>query len=80
MRLPRDVSGPDLVKALRVFGYEVSRQTGCHIRLTTHENGTHHLTIPNHKPIRLGTFASVIDDVALHFALSRDELLARLEF
>ena len=28
MRLPRDVSGADLVKSLRQFGYQVSRQSG----------------------------------------------------
>lgn len=46
MRLPRDVSGADLVKVLKQLGYESTRQTGSHIRLTTRENGTHHITIP----------------------------------
>lgn len=32
MKLPRDLSGQDLVKALRRLGYEVSHQTGSHIR------------------------------------------------
>jgi predicted RNA binding protein YcfA (HicA-like mRNA interferase family) len=35
MKLPRDLSGQDLVKALKKLGYEVSHQTGSHIRLTT---------------------------------------------
>jgi len=35
MKLPRDVSGPDLVKALRVLGYAVDRQRGSHVRVTT---------------------------------------------
>jgi len=35
MKLPRDVSGDDLAKALRVLGYEVTRQTGSHYRVTT---------------------------------------------
>jgi predicted RNA binding protein YcfA (HicA-like mRNA interferase family) len=47
MKLPRNTSGADLVKALRVFGYETTRQAGSHIRLTTSENGIHHVTIPN---------------------------------
>ena len=51
MRLPRDISGAELVKALRILGYEISRQTGSHLRLTTSENGTHHVTIPNHSPL-----------------------------
>ena len=28
MRLPRDVSGEELVRALRSLGYEVTRQAG----------------------------------------------------
>jgi hypothetical protein len=34
MRLPRDLSGQDLVKALRKLGYQTTRQTSSHIRLT----------------------------------------------
>lgn len=34
MKLPRDVSGAQLVKALLVLGYPATRQTGSHIRLT----------------------------------------------
>lgn len=45
MRLPRDLSGADLVKALRSRGYEPTRQTGSHIRLTTRQNGDHHITV-----------------------------------
>jgi predicted RNA binding protein YcfA (HicA-like mRNA interferase family) len=35
MRLPRDIDGPKLVKALSVLGYEPTRQKGSHIRVTT---------------------------------------------
>ena len=46
MKLPRDVSGETLAKALRVLGYEISRQSGSHLRLTTTQHGQHHVTIP----------------------------------
>jgi hypothetical protein len=39
VRLPRSVSGPELAKALQRLGYEVTRQTGSHMRLTTNLNG-----------------------------------------
>jgi predicted RNA binding protein YcfA (HicA-like mRNA interferase family) len=56
VKVPRDLSGSDLVKALRIFGYEAVRQTGSHIRLRSVYTGTEHLiTIPNHTPIKLGT-------------------------
>ena len=78
MRLPRDLSGNDLAQALRKLGYQVTRQTGSHIRLTTTERGEHHLTIPNHNPLRVGTLSGILADVAEHFELSREELAARL--
>lgn len=54
-RLPRDLSGRDLIKRLgKVFGYQITRQTGSHIRLTKAEMGQHHVTIPNHDPVRIG--------------------------
>lgn len=78
MKLPRDVSGEALASALRVFGYTVTRQTGSHLRLTTNARGQHHLTIPNHDPLRVGTLAGILTDVGSHFELSREEVIARL--
>ncbi|MEQ1893769.1 MAG: type II toxin-antitoxin system HicA family toxin [Planctomycetota bacterium] len=78
MKLPRDLSGHELAKALRAFGYQVTRQTGSHMRLTTNERGEHHLTIPGHAALRIGTLASILGEVAAHFELSRDDVIARL--
>ena len=46
MRLPRDISSTQLIKLLQKFGYNISRQKGSHIRLTTLQEGEHHITIP----------------------------------
>lgn len=78
MRIPRDLSGADLVKRLERFGYAVTRQSGSHLRLTSHARGEHHITIPNHDLLRIGTLASILDAVAAHFAISRDSLLQQL--
>jgi predicted RNA binding protein YcfA (HicA-like mRNA interferase family) len=78
MRLPRDLSGDDLAQTLKLFGYQVTRQTGNHLRLTTVEHGEHHITIPRHHALRVGTLAAILADVAEHFALSREELVNRL--
>jgi predicted RNA binding protein YcfA (HicA-like mRNA interferase family) len=54
-RIPRDVSGQDLVKLLKSLGYQVTRQTGSHIRLTLqHQNKSHHITVPNHAYVKIG--------------------------
>jgi len=78
VRLPRDLSGAQLAKALEQLGYVVTRQTGSHMRLTTRERGEHHITIPSHDQLRVGTLAAILRDVADHAQLSRDELLERL--
>ncbi len=78
MKLLRDLSGGDLAKRLKALGYEVTRQTGSHMRLTTGQGGEHHVTIPRHDPLRIGTLAAILDDVAGHFGISRGELLVKL--
>ena len=78
MKLPRDLGSDDLVKALKGLGYKETRQTGSHIRLTTAKNGEHHITIPKHKLLRVGTLASILGDVAAHFKMTRDDLYDRL--
>ena len=53
MKLPRDLTGLQLVKNLEVLGfYRVSRQTG--------------------------TLCAILNDIAQHFNLIREELLNRL--
>ncbi|HQL95072.1 MAG TPA: type II toxin-antitoxin system HicA family toxin [Candidatus Hydrogenedentes bacterium] len=78
MRLPRDVSGQELARRLEALGYVVTRTTGSHQRLTTSVGGEHHVTVPLHSPLRLGTLAAVLSDVSAHFSLSREEILERL--
>lgn len=78
MKLPRDLSGPELVRRLARLDYEVTRQTGSHMRLSTQTKGEHHVTIPNHDPLRIGTLGAILTSVAAHHGLSRDELFRRL--
>ena len=77
MKLPRDISGEELAKRLRVFGYEVTRQAGSHLRLTTTQLGEHHITIPLHKPLKIGTLAGILGDVAAHFNLDKDDIISQ---
>ena len=64
MRVPRDVDAGDLIKLLEKYGYVIQRQTGSHIRLHKLLIGTeHNITIPNHKPIKIGTLQCIAKDV-----------------
>lgn len=78
MKLPRDISGPELARSLRKLGYQITRQTGSHLRLTTNERGPHHVTVPNHDPSKVGTLSGILGAEAGHFEISRDELIRRL--
>ena len=75
MRLPRDITGMELVQLVKRYGYVITRQTGSHIRLTTstalHE---HHITIPRHNPLRIGTLAAICNDIAEHQQRPKDEI------
>ncbi len=77
-RLPRDLSGRDLARALRRYGYAVTRETGSHMRLTTQQGGEHHVTIPDHASLRVGTLARILGDVAAHLGTERAALTAAL--
>ncbi|MDP2169565.1 MAG: type II toxin-antitoxin system HicA family toxin [Rhodocyclaceae bacterium] len=78
MKLPRDLSGPDLIRLLAKLGYTATRQVGSYVRLTTQVHGEHHVTIPNHDPLRICTLASILAVAASHHGISREELLNRL--
>ncbi len=73
------MSGDDLAKALARLEYEQTRQTGSHMRLTTGRNGEHHVTIPRHDPLKVGTLSGILREVGDHARMSRDEL-AKLLF
>jgi predicted RNA binding protein YcfA (HicA-like mRNA interferase family) len=60
------------------MGYEVTRQTGSHMRLTTMQEGQHHITIPKASPLRVGTLSGILSEVAEHFKLPSEELAERL--
>jgi len=72
------MDAPELIKALQHLGYRVVRQSGSHIRLQSDQPRPHALTIPNHSPLKVGTLASILLDVALHRQVTRDELLAQM--
>ena len=78
MKPVRTISATQLIKIVRKLGYEPSRQTGSHIRLTTFNNGQHHITIPNHDPLKKGTFNAILTDIAQHFGISKQELIEKI--
>ena len=79
MKTPRDLTGVELAKALKILGYAITRQNGSHIRVTTLQNGEHHEVVPNHSPIKIGTLRSILRNIAQHHQISTAELLDKLD-
>ena len=77
-RIPRDLTGVDLIKAMRRIGYLETRTTGSHVRVTCPGPPQHHLTIPKHDPLKVGTLAGILDDLARERKTTRDAILALL--
>ena len=79
MKLPRDVPGTELASLLRRHGYEITRQTGSHLRLTSVVKGSeHHVTIPHHKQLRVGNLDAILADLASYLEMDRGKLAEEL--
>jgi predicted RNA binding protein YcfA (HicA-like mRNA interferase family) len=79
LKLPLDIGGHELAVLLRRYGYEVTRQTGSHIRVTTTLRGTdHHVTIPSHRAIRVGTLSAIVADVAEYLGVDKETVAQEL--
>ncbi len=78
MKLPRDLNGLELARHLRTYGYELTRTSGDHIRLTTQRNGEHHLTVPRHAVLKPGTLQGILKDVAGHLGITQEDELCEL--
>ena len=79
MKLPRDISGDTLSRALIRYGYQVSRQTGSHFRLTSSiKNTEHHITIPLQKSLKVGTLNGILNDIAAYLEIDKKNLIKAL--
>jgi len=76
VKLPRQISGDELARLVQRYGYQITRQTGSHIRLTSKFKGSeHHITIPAHKELKIGTLSSVLSEVATYLEMERKKLI-----
>jgi predicted RNA binding protein YcfA (HicA-like mRNA interferase family) len=79
MKLPRDMGGEELAVHLGKYGYKITRQTGSHIRLTSTAKGfENHITIPEHKPLKVGTLDHIVNEIADYLEIERQKLLKEL--
>ena len=79
MKLPRDLSGSELIKLLcKHYGYSRVDQEGSHVLLQTEQPRHHRIAIPEHKALRLGTLNSILNSVARVHGIEKAEILDKL--
>ena len=79
MKLPRSLSGLEFAKLLAEYGYRTTRQTGSHLRLTsTIKDKEHHITIPKHNPLRVGTLSGIVTEIAAYLEKDKKDFLSEL--
>ena len=80
MKLPRDLHGDALASHLiRRWDFEKLRQTGSHIVLRSEAPVPHTVSIPAHKPVKLGTLKDIWSYVAHNKGVRIDDILRDLQ-
>jgi len=78
MKIPRDISGAELIKILcRDWGYGIVHRVGSHVVLQTETPGHQRIVVPNHSFIKIGTLNGILRSVAFHKNVSREMILSK---
>ena len=79
MKLPRDLSGAELVKLLcKHFGYRRVNQEGSHVILETSDPRQHRISIPDHVQLRIGTLNAILRAIATAKGMEKEDILRNL--
>jgi hypothetical protein len=68
LKFPRDISGERFAKLLSIYGF----------RLTSFLKGQYNITIPNHDPLKIGTFNNILSEVAGYLEMDKKDLIKKL--
>jgi predicted RNA binding protein YcfA (HicA-like mRNA interferase family) len=78
-KIPRDISGREMAKLIKIYGYNIVKEKGSHIRLLSNFKGSEHkITIPDHKHIKIGTLNNILNDIGSYLKLSKEQLIHEL--
>ncbi len=75
MKIPRDVDGKKIVKLLIRLGYKVENRRGSHTKL---KRINHSISIPEHKPLKIGTLSNILKDISHNNDISMDDIVNML--
>ena len=78
-KIPRDITGEELTRLFKKYGYEVNRKTGSHIRLVSKfKDEEHNITVPHHNPIKIRTLNNILSDLANYLKIDKKELIEEI--
>lgn len=77
-RLPRNCDYKKLLKILKVYDYTIDHMTGSHIRLHSNKY-SHSLTIPAHKPLKIGTLNAILNEICAATGTNKTTLISKLQ-
>ena len=79
MKIPRDINAERLAALLARYGYRALRQTGSHVRLFSDiQSSEHHITIPRHGYLKIGTLSHILNEVAGYLEKDRKTIIEEL--
>jgi predicted RNA binding protein YcfA (HicA-like mRNA interferase family) len=75
-KIPRNLNSKLIIKYLERLGFVATRQKGSHIRLSALINiKQSHITIPNHKPIKIGTLNAILKELSFILNKSKESII-----
>jgi predicted RNA binding protein YcfA (HicA-like mRNA interferase family) len=78
-KIPRDISGRGMAKLIKIYGYNIVKERGGHIRLLSNiKDSEHKITIPDHKQIKIGTLNNILNDIGGYLKMSKEQLVHEL--
>ena len=79
MKVPRNISGSDLISYLLTIGFKKIRQTGSHIRLECIIDGEQYgITVPLRDPLKTGTLTHIVKEIAQKTGRDRVSIMEEL--
>lgn len=79
MKLPRDLSGAELIKVLvKHYGYRRVNQEGSHVILEIEIPRHHRISVPDHDPLRIGTLNAILNAIARTQGIDKTEIVGKL--
>jgi predicted RNA binding protein YcfA (HicA-like mRNA interferase family) len=71
MKLPRDLSGAEVARALQRLGFVVRRQTGSHLIMRLDERS---VVVPQHRTLKPGTLKGILEQAGISIEQLTDKL------